>query len=158
MDRAVVQPPGQMHLVPTDQRALTAFSGTYNLRTVYLNDLLAGGRTEHKGWQRLNDVRWLKHEGTRELVVVVGKLSNFLKQVASQRDDMPFGQTNFIKLIAGEYCNGQGYRLDVYKGWRLMPRGFQPPEVATLGDGASLMGLFAPMPAATQQVQSAQLI
>lgn len=155
MDRVVVQPPGYVRVVPTDDKALTAFTNQYGLRTVYLKDLLAGGRKEHKGWQRLNAVRWLKHERTRELVVVVGMPSNFLKEVAWQRDDMPFGRTNFIKLLAGEYCNGDGYTLNVYKEWRLMPRGFQPPEVAALGDGASLAGIFAPMPA--QQVYSPRL-
>ena len=151
-DRVVVQPPGHLRVVPTDEKALTAFTKQYGLCTVYLNDMLAGGRKEHKGWQRLDCVRWLKHEVTGELVVVVGGPSIFLHKVASQRSDMPFSKTNFTKLLAGDYCNGDGFHLDVYKQWRLMRRTFQPPEVAALSDGASLAGFFAARPPTAVEV------
>ena len=151
-----MQPPYILRFVPRERKSLTAFTKQFGLRTTYLNDMLSGGRQEHKHWQRLQTTRWLRHEKTGEYVIVVGGPKYFIDHVASTRGDMPFNLRNFEQLLAGDYCNGDGYHLEVYKEWRLMPRGFQPPEVATLGDGASLAGIFAVMPA--QQVQSALLI
>ena len=62
MHRTVVQPPGILRVVPEDTNAITAFTKKFNLRAAYVNDLLAGGRREHKGWQLLRQVRWLMHE------------------------------------------------------------------------------------------------
>ena len=35
-------------------------------------------RAEHKSWQKLDNVRWLEHVTTRELVPVVGEIKKFL--------------------------------------------------------------------------------
>ena len=148
-----MQPPYFLRFVPNESRALTAFAKRFELRTTYLTDLLSGGSQEHKHWQRLHSTRWLRHEKKGEYVIVVGKPKYFIDNVASARRDMPFNLRNFEQLLAGDYCNGDGYHLDVYKDWRAMPRGFHPPEVAALGDGASLAGIFKQeMSSAAQQV------
>ena len=147
-----MQPPCFLRFVPRESKSLTAFTKQFGLRTTYLKDMLSGGRQEHNHWQLLETTRWLMHEKTGEYVIVVGKPKYFIDHVARTRGDMPFNLRNFEQLLAGDYCNGDGFQLAVYKQWRAMPRGFQPPKVATLGDGASLAGIFAATPASAQQV------
>ena len=113
------------------------FCKHHGLRTAYFNDMIKGGRGEHLGWQRLDTVEWLLHVSTSEYVVVVGGPKRFLDTVAKSRPhDMPFARRNFELFLAGEYMSGSGARLNVYHSWRLMPRHFQPPQVAALSDGA----------------------
>ena len=41
-------------------------------------------------WQSVNHVRWLMHNGTGEIVVVVGGAANFAKTERAKREDMAF--------------------------------------------------------------------
>ena len=143
MPLKVVQPPGTLRFVPESKKDLVAFAKTHKLRNEYFRDMLNGGRNETNGWQRIQNVRWLRHINTGEYVVVVGGPKRFLDTVAKMRSDMPFTLCNFELLLAGKYVSGSGTTSVTQHGWRLMPPGFQPRQVAALGDGSSLAGLSA---------------
>ena len=86
----IVQPPATLRFFPASKPSRIDFCKAYGLRNEYLQDMINGGRSEHKGWQRLDNVRWLQHVETGELIVVVGKPKLFIDTVAKQRSDMPF--------------------------------------------------------------------
>ena len=139
-----MKPPETLYIAPPGKKELSAFSKAHGLRNEYFKDLLTGvGRLEHKGWQLVDNVRWLCNVNTGEYVIVVGGPNLFLNTVAKARNDMPaFNRRNFEQLLAGEYKDGSGTTQHVYKGWEVQPEGFQPAEVSALGHGASLAGLF----------------
>ena len=53
-------------------------------------------RDEAANWQRLESVRWLKHDTSEELVPVVGKYSHIFSSVVEKRADMDFMQTSTL--------------------------------------------------------------
>ena len=88
------------------------------------------GRDETCNWQRLDGVRWLKHDKLNELVPVGGKLGHIFDTVVQQRADMDFGKYSLKKLLNGS--------LKKLKGWRVVE---QPAAARRLQHGESLKGL-----------------
>ena len=70
---------------PEDKKALVAFAKRHGLRNEYLKMVLKGedktlvGSVTRHPWQSLTYARWLMHSDTRELVVIVGGPSAFLR-------------------------------------------------------------------------------
>ena len=116
----VVQPPATLRFYPASMSARIEFCKAHGLRNEYLQDMVKLGRSEHKGWQRLDKVRWLQHVKTGELVVVVGKPKYFIDTVAKKRADMPFQLRCFERLLAGDYKTCTDTVMDVYKSWKVM--------------------------------------
>ena len=91
------------------------------------------GRKETANWQLLEDVHWLKHDKSDELVPVVGKVGPHIYQtVVLQRADMDFVQSSLKKLLNGS--------LKQLQGWRKVER---PAAARWLQHGESLKGFSA---------------
>ena len=141
----VVQPPSTLRMVPNRlPTTLLNFCKTHGLTKKYFVPMLDGNSPDHKGWQRLDRVRWLHNICTGEYVIVVGGAKLFLECERAKRADMSFNYQNLKRFLAGAYVDGAGNSIHLLKKtWDLMPVGFQPPQVATLEDGASLARLFS---------------
>ena len=159
MSVRLVKAPHTLHLPPSvaHKKDLVAFSKQHGLRNEYLKDVLAGKPRLLVGhqqwvWQSLKDVRWLRHEGTGELVVVVGGASSFLRTDRAKQSDMDFVlrtlQDHLQASTPIKSANG-------VHTWAVLPSGFEPPQILALSDGASLSGIFdVPVPTALQDFQS----
>ena len=88
------------------------------------------GRGEADNWQKLCDVTWLKRDGSDVIVPVVGKPTWIMENVPELKDMMQ--PASLRKLRNGN--------LKVVNGWRCVA---QPPAVAQLSSGTSLVGLPA---------------
>ena len=78
---------GFLHSVGS-KKELVHVSKTHGLRNEYLRDhigLIPNGlhRDEHKGWQCVDRVQWMRHEGTGLLVAVAGGAANFAAQYST---------------------------------------------------------------------------
>ena len=150
----LVDKTGKLHVLPHTKKDIRDLARRHPpLRTDYLKELIhpAHSRTTHDHWQMLAEVRWLQHVGTGELCVIVGKQPHFLTTVAATREDMHDLTTDRLhELLSGWLWNhGRTKRSPVCGVWRLLEAA--PVQVAALGDGANLRGLYAPVSVPLQE-------
>ena len=147
---SLVESPHTLRIPPSNnKKALCAFSKEHGLRNEYLKDALAGkprilvgAHTQHV-WQSVRHVRWMQHENTGELVVIVGGASQFLRTSRAKQNDMSFIlRTLQDRLQASAAAGSNISSADGEHRWRIHPIGFEPLQIAALADGASLAGIF----------------
>ena len=90
-------------------------------------------RKEAENFQILSRVRWLKHDASSEPVPVVGKPPHIFDNVVTPHPDMTFAYKSLLNLLNG---SKQSVSKDGFT-WRLAN---SPPQIFTLGNGASLVG------------------
>ena len=114
----LVAPDGAMHVINTEAE-LAALCNAQRppLRVDNMRHLLqlfnGNGRAQHvKGWQRLQDVQWLKRAGCDEFVPVLGGLTYFIETIAAARArvDMPFSKKKLAEHLAHARKHGPGRR------------------------------------------------
>ena len=95
----------------------------------YFRKMLRGEQDEHKlGWMLRTTVsgRWIKHVATGEYVAVVGKVKDFVKNVARKRPaGNPFLDDGnaLAKLLAGTYSS-HGNPSNILDKWEKVPEPF----------------------------------
>ena len=96
---ALVQPPGVLHLVPAEppkDLKLLRLSQRFGLRNEYVKNMLGldgkRARPDHNSWQKLDNVRWLEHVTTGDLVPIVGEIKKFLSTAHAPKDDICFDE------------------------------------------------------------------
>ena len=145
----LVVSPSTLRLAPStcgeDKKALAAFAKAHGLRNEYFKAMIDGGTNKPKDssgrlWQLLTSARWLQHSVTNELVVVIGGATEFVRTERAQQTDMGFADRTLRDKLSNS-GNSLVSSADGHHSWKVHPSGFQPPQVATLPDGASLAGL-----------------
>ena len=105
-------------------------------------------RRETDNWQRLEDVRWMKNDGSSEVIPLVEKMSHIFRTVLAQRSDMDFKQRRKWCLLR---CRPIGRRrpgcrsttwFSIGKTTRVSMRRCAPPQARTFSHSHSSLPML----------------
>ena len=103
-----------------------------------------------EGWQRTEEVKFVRKEATGEMFPVVGKSAGrFLKLHAERADLLDVKEGMLQKLLTEKYtttCKGKPVPSNSYKGWGLAGGQVEPRHPAPSGPVEYLRAFHAPSP------------
>ena len=146
----MIRSPGVLHRVPMADAMMLSFSQKHGIKQhKYFKAMLAGSSNvpvdkDEQRWQMPCQARWLQHAESGELVVVIDGPTFFLSSERAKQPDMSFNNRKLQRALksgtADTITSADGSHL-----WLIKAKGYTPAELASVGDGASLTGLVAPV-------------